>query len=242
MSSTKPAPRHQLLQQPLAARARTGPGVRAAAARRGRARRASARRPTTTGSPPPRVHAAVAKRPPGRSTRRISRSAASGSARNISPQRHSTASCDAASTSMRLDVDLLEAHAVAPRPPRARCAGRQHLRREVRQDQLAAGLDELVGHQPDLARPGRQLEHLRARAAARAASSIHAVTGIDASRIDGRVLLPAVRDGAPALAGLRAEPLEIRHLTDKWTSVLALGPKIACRRCRLCPSPRARTS
>ena len=97
-------------------------------------------------------------RPPGRSTRRTSRNAASGSRANISPHLHSTTSTLAVSRSIhsrsirRNSTFSIPSSRRAPARPRA-CSRLRRWRQE------AARPDQLSREESGLPRAGRELEH-----------------------------------------------------------------------------------
>ena len=100
-----------------------------------------------------------------------------------------------------LRVDLLEADVAEPELLRAALGDHQHLGRDVRRDQRAAGLDELGGEEARVAGAGGQLEHRVPRLG---------LDRVDHPRRDGHgdpahhlaVRLPGRRGVAPAGAGL----------------------------------------
>ena len=149
------------------------------------------------------AHTATAARPPGRTTRAISDAAASISGTSISPQRQRTPSKDASSSVSDAGVldregDALEAELGGAAPGRV-----DHLGRDVRRQEAAAGLQLRVREEPRVARPRRELEDRFAR---------HGREQLDETLRDRArrrpdqlaLTLPARGDGAPGLDVLLA--------------------------------------
>ena len=105
-----------------------------------------------------------ATRPPGRSTRRTSRTACAGSSANISPSRQIATSYDSSGSSIRSRSSTRVPDVAQPDRAGAGARDRRHLGHHVRQHHLARGPDPLRGGQSDSSRTAGQLEDPLARA------------------------------------------------------------------------------
>ena len=106
-----------------------------------------------------RSQTANAARPEGRSTRRISRAAASGSTISMIPHRHRTASTLAASRSIHSSSSWRNSTFEIPGGLRSLAGHSDHGLGAVAGDQDASGLDQLGGHEARVPGPCGELEH-----------------------------------------------------------------------------------
>ena len=165
--SPRPSPRRSRPRRAARAgargrRARTGRACSVDCARRAapaRAPAAPAAGASAHGLAASASHTASARRPPGRSTRRVSSSAASGSAISMYPQRHSTASTLATGRSIHSAFHTWNSTLV-----RASSAARARAPSSIasawsERITPAVGGDQLGRQQADLAEARRQLQH-----------------------------------------------------------------------------------
>ena len=106
---------------------------------------------------------ATAARPPGRTTRAISAAAAPISGTSISPQRQRTPSKDASSSVSDAASSTAKPTSVEAELGGAAPGGLDHLGRDVRRQQAAAGLESRVREEPRVAGACRELEDRLAR-------------------------------------------------------------------------------